>query len=496
MRHWDRTPYRVRFRILTTFGLLLLGLARPVVAQESPYSRSWRPVPATPTWGNIGSLAYGGLPAKVLADPLDRLGPGAAERSGRLVYCAVMPVPPEGGMTPYALIRSLGPRASAGDLPTPYRLWTSVDAYSPSISVSGRYVLVRNGDLADYHNPYHSVLLIDTVGSQWWVLPDWVDGDSFWSSDGRRIAYLATSGRAAGSPHSLAVFDLVTGRRRLIIPPSGKDSAYPADPAWSGGELLYTAWIDRPRELAIWECHPDGSGRRQLIPNARVPIPSPDGRWIAFIGPAVAQKAQPPAGAEPGWTASEWVWLYDRRTARRYPVAPAATEPTTNTEVALRWTPDSRRLLICTTGTDADGIGRVSIQEAMLADHGIPTSSSRPPSTGSGVRLVGHIPQVGTVPIGVGFDLRCVHTLRVSLDGRSLFYTISNWTTRKVQMPGGPLVDDAGLATTVSALNLGTGNSEEICHIDANWGVDFVEMPVPATSPAKIRPEPNKQKHR
>ena len=61
-----------RMLLFLSVAIVLLALARPAVAQESPYSRNWWPVPTKPTWDNEGAAAYGGLPARVLADPLDR----------------------------------------------------------------------------------------------------------------------------------------------------------------------------------------------------------------------------------------------------------------------------------------------------------------------------------------------------------------------------------------------------------------------------------------
>ena len=106
--------------------------------------------------------------------------------------------------------------------------------------------------------------------------------DPAWSPDGREVAFV----RIEGGRNSLEVMDIASGQRRRLSPPAQS----PIHPAWmpDGRAILYCTNddLDPPRKNAAEIYRVElASGRIATVVSGGVntyPVPSPDGRRIAF----------------------------------------------------------------------------------------------------------------------------------------------------------------------------------------------------------------------
>ena len=106
--------------------------------------------------------------------------------------------------------------------------------------------------------------------------------DPAWSPDGREVAFV----RIEGGRNSLEVMDIASGQRRRLSPPAQS----PIHPAWmpDGRAILYCTNddLDPPRKNAAEIYRVElASGRIATVISGGVntyPVPSPDGRRIAF----------------------------------------------------------------------------------------------------------------------------------------------------------------------------------------------------------------------
>ena len=97
-------------------------------------------------------------------------------------------------------------------------------------------------------------------------LPEKEQHDPTWSPDGRAIAFAARD-RLRSSIH---VVTLANGGERTL----GEGE----EPAWAVDGRIYYALRD-----SVFARHPDGTSPELVVPDARAPTASPDGRWIAFV---------------------------------------------------------------------------------------------------------------------------------------------------------------------------------------------------------------------
>jgi TolB protein len=217
-----------------------------------------------------------------------------------------------------------------------------------------------------------------------------LDENPVWSSDGRKIAFVGTSGRTS----DVYVMNADgSGQRRLTrgMWPLGeycgcpsRGLSRPPAPAWSpdGQEI---AFLGKPYgSLELYVININGSGRRRLTQNASVtdttPAWSPDGRRIAFVADGVYVVNADGSGqrnvsrsaaydGEPAWSPDGRIAFRSTRdgNAEIYVVNADGSGLQRLTHNPQRdgspaWSPDGRRIAFAREGGDvyvmnADGSG-------------------------------------------------------------------------------------------------------------------------------------------
>lgn len=116
-------------------------------------------------------------------------------------------------------------------------------------------------------------------------LPGTEQHDPAWSPDGRTLAFAAREGLGS----AIHVVTLAGGGHRRL----GEGG----EPAWAADGRIYYSLRDSIFARAL-----DGTPPQLVVPDARTPTPSPDGRWLAFVrGPAATAALyvlDPGSGAE------------------------------------------------------------------------------------------------------------------------------------------------------------------------------------------------------
>jgi hypothetical protein len=313
------------------------------------------------------------------------------------------------------------------------------------------------------------------------------------SLDGRFIAAVeggnirGDSARYA-KPIDLDVFDTVTGQCIVVL----KDLNHAPTVAWTNrGTLLFEAEEPPSRDvnghetglgpavragrsvLGIFELDPVSGKRELLVRNAYAPVPSPDGRWIAFWG--WPDSSEDPGGhVDPDEQGSGCLspYLYDAGAKRRYVLKNNLLEESDT----LVWSPDSRRLLALRYSELPVGVSRdcrVLAMDVGSGKNGVPRTAA----------LVGtlHAQTAGAFHGSFGGQFR---PLRFSQDAKHLILV-------KTEEKG---LDEAhcyDYEDTVEDLNLEMGDVREIARLYDDLGVDWTDVPLPDAAWAPIKSAAN-----
>lgn len=241
---------------------------------------------------------------------------------GTLSYSFEIPFDKPGPRWQHVLVaRQIGEAANKGILtftvsvPIPY--W----AHSPQLSPDGKKLLFLYGDPSGSDGP-NWLFILNLVSRQI------VQGSSVasagtrptWSPNSRYVAYMdgiTSRGEGAHNNLTLTVFDAETAKRHLI------EEAADVYFSWTTqNTLLYMlisfSWEDEVARVkkrgvpdpvvsdiskagsgnykiqpsGIYETTPDGQKRHCVIENGGRPLPSPDNRWILFIGSTTLPKTK------------------------------------------------------------------------------------------------------------------------------------------------------------------------------------------------------------
>ena len=219
----------------------------------------------------------------------------------------------------------------------------------------------------------------------------------------------------------------------------------------------------------IFELDP-GSGKRELLlRNAYAPVPSPDGRWIAFWGWPDSSGNVDPEEQGSGCLSP---YLYDVGARRRYVLDDNLLEESDR----LVWSPDSRRLLALRYSELPVGVSRdcrVLAMDVGSGKNGVPRTAA----------LVGtlHAQTAGAFHGSFGGQFR---PLRFSQDAKHLILV-------KTEEKG---LDEAhcyDYEDTVEDLNLEMGDVREIARLYDDLGVDWTDVPLPDAAWAPIKSAAN-----
>ena len=482
-------------RIFSLTALILIS-AGPAVVAAGQRSSSMGLYP----WAAVARNAAVGPGAEYYPASTDPYvpGPAAGRYPGTLAYTVIRQV---NGMGPqfFLLIRSVG-NAGESKAPPCFRLDSSGTCdYRPQFLPGTPYVAWRSGSFGDRYRHYNLDIIDLRLNRSKQIVYFADDQRLSWAADGRSLAHV---GGDAGyslydGPTGLGLIDVPTGPiTDLSRARAGRGCQNGRLPAWDHARLLFTAWLRSPNGGAwptgppdVWESAPAGQAPRRLVSQGWLPAPSPDGRWIAFLGwPGLNQTAGAAQSAPfPG--DEQRLCLYDRRTGRRWPVTPVAKAVDMAFAPQMVWMQDGRRLVIAETiGSDlVSGAPRERIVVRLVKVGDIIERVERRLSAGQPVvRPLVSFPAQGDEPFNAYWEemLPRFQALRPARDGRCLLYI------RSRDLPAGAPVGDPldqvhGQDTTVNALDLDTGKSEEICHVGENWGVDFVEGRVSAHPASK-----------
>ncbi|MCW3054880.1 MAG: putative WD-repeat containing protein [Chthonomonadales bacterium] len=319
----------------TLFGLVLMLPILPASAQK--------PLPAAPP--SLRAID----PQRIRKwDPLKAFTTDPEAPSGLLAYPAHIGENKTDYVDNFLAIRAIGPGKTPGsDTVFQYQSSSGGTLFYASISPDQRYIAFNYGEYSGYGSAY-ALQIWDRKNRTLLpgppeVLRAW---DHTWSPDSKKIAYIH-GGDASGHPPSglesvpesehvrLCVFDLETRKRVVIVKGDAAVSM-----AWTPqGKLLYTAPSSDHRSLSIYETGANGGPPREIVSHGRTPIPSPDNRWIAFLGETLpASRASRHAPHLP--VPSSGLYLYERRTGKRIRIRAGLSG------VGAMWAPDSKRLVM------------------------------------------------------------------------------------------------------------------------------------------------------
>jgi len=386
-------------------------------------------------------------PKALAADPLQAITPGPAFDAGTLAYLTYAPLEGQTLKQHLLVLRAVGAAGQAGSATT-YLIKGAGGIVAPQFSPNGDYLLFKVYDGARGAGTFRLYLWNLRTKE---VQPGPPEGLAYrlieWSPDSNYIAY--THGAAPGAAGlvkgkfwtaeahlDLVIFDVKSGKSRVVAHDKGINHL-----AWTHqGTLLFSIAPESegqsvprsPLLSSIYEVRAP-NGEVNPLGKGMAPQPSPDGKWIAFLGQLDPDKRSD--------VLIPFVCLYDRIKDQRYVGPQQAFRE-------LRWTPDSKRLIMIGTASKAAAtqaiISAVDMATAKTEKIAAITLGGK---TGDAAQDVEAATERTAPRRAMRPRLRPLH---VSRDGKSLFVAVRAY--------GAP--DDKGFAEaleTLQAVNLHDG---------------------------------------
>ncbi len=386
-----------KMRILLVF-VLSLGLVSLVCSDEAPKSEASRP-PSAPTesllrcpfiWPEVPNPkkvinAEAHLSALPHTDPTsvvvqgDPYSPAEAQANkykGLLIYAPYL-------VTIYNNpFRSFNMRAVGtdgdfkGEKLNP-AIYAAADVggaiFNPLLAPNGRYVSYSVGEY-DWGHATSDIMVWDLFNKMTIKVTMHRIGytDYLWSPNGQSLAYIS-GGDADGNIeqnnlNELVVFNIASNKNKVIVkrPALRPGFYYDFNGLWqfnwfNENTLLYSQFTKTPAPLAgpengikhpaIFQVDIETGKATKLIEDAFAPQPSPDGKWIAFLG-WPRQSASPTELAKPGaglQAAQLGLYLFNTASKKILSVEGVKIGLFSRTpfyDVSLAWTLDSQTLLV------------------------------------------------------------------------------------------------------------------------------------------------------
>jgi Tol biopolymer transport system component len=144
----------------------------------------------------------------------------------------------------------------------------------------------RNGRIAFEHNG--SIYSVNPDGSTLTRMSSGAfDINPEWSPDGRSIAFARDVNGQKPFGLSIWIADASGAHAHRVTPPEHNSESLIPRFTPDGNTIVYQNCFAEDCDGGIFAIHPDGSGLRHITPNAGTsynwPVPSPDGRRIAFM---------------------------------------------------------------------------------------------------------------------------------------------------------------------------------------------------------------------
>jgi len=407
-------------------------------------------------------------PKALAADPLQAITPGPAFEAGTLAYLTYAPLEGQTLKQHLLVLRAVGAAGQASSATT-YLIKGAGGIVAPQFSPNGDYLLFKVYDGA--RGPGTFKLYLWNLRTKE-VQPGPPEGLDYrlieWSPDSSFIAY--THGAAPGAAGlvkgkfwtaeahlDLVIFDVKTGKSRVVAHDKGINHL-----AWTQqGTLLFSLAPESdgqsvpksPLLSSIYEVRAP-NGEVNPLGKGMSPQPSPDGKFIAFIGQLDPDKRSD--------VLIPFVCLYDRIKDKRY-VGPQESFR------ELRWTPDSKRLIMIGTASKA------AATQAIISTVDMATSKTEKIATITLGGKTGAPAQDVEAATGRTAPRRVMRPrlrpLNVSRDGKSLFLAVREF--------GAP--DDKGFSETLEtlqAVDLHDGTVSTLGKFKDMAGYDWIDAAV------------------
>ena len=296
------------------------------------------------------------------------------EVTGRMVYVASVPLSGTGDNTQWGtfiVLRRFGKGANAVQS---FRVEArDSDVLLPQWSPNGQFVLLGVGGAGNATDTYLIHLWNIQTGRVEQGPKEYVSYlNPRWSPDSKRIAYIVggdiegENQFLARTPTSLRVYDVATGKSYVLkTAPSGPQVSLAQFQWQNANSLLYAYYVLptsvtqakgeaarkraaatlKPEDIrpSIFQVAATGGASTLVVKDGFRPMPSPDGRWIAFFGWPDVKEAQDEAKINPqSRYYGPRLFVWDRQVKRRFLVSPNIFL----SNVQMKWTPDSHKLVL------------------------------------------------------------------------------------------------------------------------------------------------------